>query len=636
MITDEKYLELIKKLNNLSKEYYTLDNPTVSDSEYDLLYKKVKEYEKLNPIFISSDSPTQRVGDKVLAKFEKKNHISKMWSLDNIFNIQEFKDLSEKIEETIFYCDPKFDGASLNLIYKNGKLSEAITRGDGTVGENVTQNAKKIKTVPQEIPYFETIEIRGEVVILKADFKRLNESSEREFSNPRNTSAGSLRQLDSSVTERRRLTFIPYGIGSNSLEFKLHSEVMNFIFSLGFKKTQSEVTKSIDEVEKFYLNILENREENQIELDGIVIKVDNLEKQKSLGYGIKSPKWAIAFKFPAVEQKSELLNIVWQVGRTGALTPVAEIEPTEVGGVIVKRVTLHNFDEIERLKIKIGSDITIVRRGDVIPKILSASGGVENISIPKQCPVCESILFQDKAILKCQNISCQAITVNSIEYFMKSMDIKGIGKQVVETLFKNGLLKDIEQIFTLSKESILEFDGFKERRTSNILEAIENSIGDRELWRFITGLGIYGVGEVNAKLIAKEFGISFLDKTSDEYLELEGFGDETVNSIISFIDMNREKVTNLLKVVKPKVEDKNIELDLPFSGKRFAITGTLSKSRKEFVKLIEINGGTFSSSITKSVDILILGEGGGSKLKKAEALEIQVYKEVQFLKKLLN
>lgn len=635
-MSDYEYLELVEKLNLHSTNYYTLDKPTISDSEYDKLYKELKAYEKANPIFISHDSPTQRVGDKILDKFEKSPHLTQMWSLDNVFDSSDFQEWSNKIDETNFYCEPKFDGASLNLIYKNGKLSQAITRGDGKIGENVIHNAKVIKHIPLEINYLETIEIRGEVVILKDDFKKLNENSDKEYSNPRNTASGSLRQLDSSETAKRGLTFLPYGVGENSLDFQFHHEVIEFIFSLGFLKTDSILVNNIEDVDIFYKRTLANRDENQIELDGVVIKTDNLDKQIDLGYGVKYPKWAVAFKFPAIEQESKLLNIVWQIGRTGALTPVAEIAPTEVGGVIVKRVTLHNFDEIERLNIKIGSDITVVRRGDVIPKILSASGGdSEKIEIPKNCPVCKSELFRDKAIIKCQNISCEAVAINSIEYFLKSMDIKGIGIQVVDTLFQNRLLKDFKQIFSLSKDEMLRLDGFQEKRVTNILDAIEKSVGNRELWRFITALGIYGVGEVNAKLVAKEFGKDFLEKSLDDYFKLNGFGEERANSIISFIETNREKISKLLEIVQP-ISDEVQNSDLKLSGKKVAITGTLSKPRKEFVSLIENYGGMFSSSVTKKVDILILGEGGGSKLKKAETLGIEVCKEEQFLKNLLN
>lgn len=637
MISDDEYLNLIKILNIYCHEYYILDKPTISDNEYDSLYQQAELYEQENPIFISSDSPTQKVGikvDEILKKFEKASHISQMWSLDNLFNNEDLKEWSIKKGTTTFYCDQKFDGASLNLRYRDGQLFQAITRGDGKIGEDVTLNAKKIKTIPNNISYLEDIEIRGEVVILKDDFERLNQSSERVFSNPRNTSAGSLRQLDPKVTEKRNLTFIPYGVGENSLDYISHSEIMDFIWSLGFKKSDSLLAKSLDEVKSFYENILNNRDLNQIELDGVVIKVDNLEIQKKLGFSVKSPKWAVAFKFPAVEKTTILNNIVWQVGRTGAITPVAEIEATEIGGVIVKRVTLHNFDEIQRLNIKIGSKILIVRRGDVIPKILSAAGGQKNIAIPIHCPVCNSEVLKEKAIIKCQNLSCEAVAINSIEYFMKSMDIKGVGKQVVEKLLKNGALSNISEIYNISKESILAIDGFQEKSASNILNAIESSIGNRDLYKFITALGIHGVGEVNSKVIAEKFELDFLNKKSDDYLKLDGFGIETVNSIDSFLRINQNMVEKLIKKTKPIFLEKSADLKL--SGKKVAITGTLNKPRKEFVQLIENLGGKFSSSISKSVDILILGDSGGSKLAKAEKLKIEIINEEKFLKIFLN
>jgi len=635
LINDKEYLELVKKLNKRSEEYYTLDKPTISDSEFDRLYKKLEEYENAFPLFISEDSPTQKVGSKILEKFEKAEHLSQMYSLDNVFDISELAEWIQKNGETDLYSDSKFDGVSLNLIYKNGELIQGITRGDGKIGEDVTQNAKVIKKIPLKIDYLENIEIRGEVVILKDDFKKLNEISEKQYSNPRNTSAGALRQLNPEITKKRNLTFIPYGIGENSLEFKAHSEIMNFLFSLGFIKTEFALTNKIDEVEKFYNHILETRSENQIELDGVVIKIDFLEKQAELGFGVKSPKWAIAFKFPAVEKKSKLLNIIWQVGRTGAVTPVAEIEPTEVGGVIVKRVTLHNFDEIERLGISIGSDITVVRRGDVIPKIISASKGGDKIRPPENCPVCQTPLLKDKTIINCQNLSCKAIAINSIEYFLKSMDIKGIGNRVVETLFENGILTNIEDVFSMSKHKILGLDGFQDKKTDNILDAIHKSIGNRELWRFITALGIYRIGEVNAKLIAKIFGTDFINKNLDDFLSLDGFGDEMANSIINFISANKEKIQRLLEIIKPIIDEVK-DSSSPLFGKRVVITGTLNLPRKEFVKIIEGNGGFFTSAISKKTDILLVGVNGGSKLKKAESLGITILTEDEFLKNFLN
>lgn len=634
MISEKEYIDLVKKLNRFSYEYYVLDSPSVPDSEYDRLYREIENFEKLNPTSILKDSPTMRVGDRVLDKFEKSKHLSSMYSLENIFDTKELTEWVEKVEAQTLYCEPKLDGASLNLIYRDGYLSQAITRGDGKVGEDVTENAKRIKSIPLKIAENNEIEIRGEVIILKRDFEIINSNLSKKFSNPRNTASGSLRQLDPSVTGERRLTFIPHGVGKNSLDFSSHSQEMNYVRSLGFRDIENISSSSIDEVLNFYKKILDERDDNQIELDGVVIKVDSIKKQKELGYGVKYPKWAVAFKFPAVEQLSSLKNVIWQVGRTGVLTPVGEIEPVEVGGVVVKRVTLHNYDEIERLNIKINSNVVVVRRGDVIPKIVSASNGDEVISPPDFCPVCNSQLFRDKAVIKCQNIGCEAIAVHSIDYFLKSMDIKGVGTKIVEKLYRANIIKDIDDLFSIQKEKLLELDGFQEKSASKIIDTINSAISSRELWRFIASLGIYGIGDVGSKLLAKEFGLDFYKKSYDDFISLDGFGQEISNSIVSFIETNFEKIEHLIDVIQPIVEEKSSNSKL-FS-KRVAVTGALTIGRKEFVKMIEESGATFSSSITKKTDILVKGEGGGGKLKKAEELGIEICEESLFLKIFLN
>jgi DNA ligase (NAD+) len=629
-MTRKDYLKLIKKLNRYSYEYYVLDNPTIPDSEFDRLYRELEEFEKDNPDFIESDSPTKRVGGEVLDKFQKGEHLSPMWSLQNIFDESGLDEWIERVGTDNLYCEPKLDGVSLNLIYKDGKLKNGFTRGNGSIGEDVTLNAKTIQSIPLSIPHQDLIEIRGEVVILKDDFEKLNSTLHKKFANPRNASAGSLRQLDPSITAKRKLTFIPHGVGVNSLNTSSHSQLMEKIREFGFRAVEHRETKSISEAMEFFNSILDTREENRVELDGVVLKVDSLTIQDELGYGEKAPKWAVAFKFPAVEKSSKLLNVVWQVGRTGSVTPVGEIEPVEVGGVVVKRVTLHNFDEIERLHLKIGSTVTVVRRGDVIPKIVSAFDGDKVIDAPELCPVCQSYLFKDSTIIKCQNISCEAIAINSIDHFIKSMDIKGIGKKVVEKLYKSDFIRDIEDLYTLKVEDIKELDGFQEKSSINIIEAINSSIGTRELWQFISALGIYGVGDVGAKALAQHFGDEFQNKSRDDFINIDGFGDEISDSISSFLETNIAKVQKLIDEVKPLV--KTVVKDSPLSGKRVAITGTLSKPRKEFISLIEESGAIFSSSITKKTDTLVVGDGGGSKLKKAKELEIEILSEIEFLK----
>jgi DNA ligase (NAD+) len=638
LITLERYLELVEELNRLSYQYYSLDKPTVSDSEYDELYREIKEFEDANTDISLETSPTKRVGEKPLEKFEKREHLSQMWSLDNVFDIDEFSEWFEKAGFPEIFCEPKFDGVSLNLIYRDGKLIHGITRGDGEIGEDVSQNAKRVNGIPHQIDYKEEIEIRGEVVIFKSDFEKLNKSSDRKFANPRNVAAGSLRQLDPQKTAERNLTFIPHGIGKNSLSLKKHSERMEFLSSLKFYKTENMIASNVVDMKKFYDEVLAKREINEIELDGVVLKVNDLQFQEELGYGIKSPKWAVAFKFPAVEKSSILEKVVWQVGRTGAVTPVAEIRPVEIGGVIVKRVTLHNFDEIERLNLKLNSKVIVVRRGDVIPKILSAFEGEEEIEAPKTCPVCKKELFHDSTIIKCQNLQCDAVVINSIEHFLKSMDIKGIGKKVVEKLYKNGLIKSLEDLYSLNSQNIALLDGFQDKSSIKIVDVISQSIEKASLSKFITALGIYGVGEVGSKAIAKRFGYGFINVDASQISQLDGFGEEISNSFETFLKLNRDNVKKLLDIVKP-IEEISASPDIEKSklfGKRVAITGTLSKPRKEIINEIEKLGGIFSSSITKNLDFLVVGENGGSKLEKAKSLKIDIFSENDFLKIFLN
>jgi len=380
-ITKDNYLKQVNILKKYAKAYYIDDNPLVTDEEYDLLYKKIDEFEKNNIDLIDKDSPTQKVGGIVLDNFSKANHLTKMWSLEDIFNLEELKNWIDKIfkqnKNITFYSEPKFDGASLNLIYENGKLKQAITRGDGEVGEDVTENAKIIKSIPLTIDYKELIEIRGEVVIKKSDFEKINQERLKNnrylFANPRNASAGSLRQLDTKITAKRKLMFLPWGVGKNNLNIKNQILTMDFIYNLGFKKPPLRgVFKDIETISNFYQEMIRKRDDIEMMLDGMVIKVDNLSLQETLGFTVKYPKWACAYKFPALEKESKINSISLQVGRTGVIVPVANIEPTNIDGVIVERVTLHNFEDIEKKEIKINDKVIIIRSGDVIPKIIKA------------------------------------------------------------------------------------------------------------------------------------------------------------------------------------------------------------------------------------------------------------------------
>ena len=639
----QEYKEAIEKLNLWAKHYYVLDDPITTDEVYDKLYHEVVEYEEKYPQKIEPSSPTQRVGDVVSEGFTKEPHLSRMWSLEDIFNKEDLEKWlikTYKLDKNItFYCEPKYDGASLNLIYEDGKLLKGITRGDGTVGELITQNVKTIQSIPLEIDCLETIEIRGEVVIFKEEFEKINEERLKEgeapFANPRNAAAGSLRQLDSSITASRNLVFLPYGIGVNELPHKLLHKKMEFIYDLGFRRPpERAVCQNIEEIESIYKQMVHDRESYSMMLDGMVIKVDEIASQIDMGYTVKVPRWAVAYKFPAVEKITTVKDIILQVGRTGAVTPVAIVEPTDIDGVVVERATLHNFDEIERKDIRLGDKVIILRSGDVIPKIIKVltherDGSQREFPKPTHCPICESELLQEEVLLKCQNLRCEARVVNSIMYFASKpcLNIDGLGIKIVEQLFKSGLVKSVLDLFDLTLEKLLELEGFKEKKAQNLLNSLENAKGC-EYWRFINSLGIEHIGEVASKTLAEAFGFDFVNATKEQIVECEGIGEEMAESVLEFVRVNRETITQLQEILKPQEPIKREEAkENPFKGKTVVLTGTMSESRGAIKEMLESLGAKVSSSVSKKTDFLIYGEDAGSKYDKAEKLGVKTLTE---------
>jgi len=638
-MTLNEYKSKVELLKKYAYEYYVLDNPSATDEEYDKLYHEILEYEKAHPEQIDPTSPTQQVGYKVLEKFEKAKHLSRMWSMEDIFNEKELIEWINRTEKTIktdkFYIEPKFDGASLNLIYENGKLKQAITRGNGEIGEDVTNNAYVIKSIPKEINYKELIEIRGEVVIKKKEFEKINEerlkNEEEPFSNPRNAAAGSLRQLDNRITAKRNLEFYPWGVGVNSLNYTSYYEMMGFIYTLGFNEPPKRALVSTEkEIMQKYNEFIEFRDEIEMMLDGMVIKIDNISKHEILGYTVKYPKWMVAFKFPAVEKKTILEDVILQVGRTGVITPVAVIKPVEIDGAIISRATLHNFDEIERMDLRIGDEIIIIRSGDVIPKItkVTTHHTDKKISRPTHCPVCGSEVLDEGALIKCQNLSCPARVTNSIIYFASKncMNIDGLGNKIVELLVKEELIKDVVDLYSLTMDKLLTLEGFKEKKAQNLINAIENSKGS-ECWRFINSLGIEHIGEVASKKLCEKFGVEFLDISKEELLEIDGFGEEMANSLLEFIRVNRNKIIKLKEIIKPKNPEIKEIKESPFSGKTIVLTGTMSKPRGEIKKMLENLGAKVTSSVSKKTDFVIYGEDAGSKYDKAIKLGVKTLRE---------
>ena len=641
-MTDKNYLEKIEILKKWSHAYYVEDNPIATDEEYDKLYHEILDYERENPDKALEDSPTKRVGGVVRDEFSKAKHIKRMWSMEDVFTPEEVQEWLDRVVKNVgeceYFCEPKFDGASMNLLYEKGKLLRAITRGDGVIGEEVTDNVRTIRSVPLTIAYEGLIEIRGEVVIRKDDFEiinqeRLNEG-EQPFANPRNAAAGSLRQLDSSITAKRRLVFYPWGIGENSLEQNKLSEKMNLVYAQGFlRPPYSQPCRTMEEIETFYRFLISKRDEIPMMMDGMVIKVDDIAKEEELGYTVKFPKWMCAYKFPAIEKVTKIEAITLQVGRTGVITPVAEIEPVNIEGAMVSRATLHNFDEIERKDIRIGDSVIIIRSGDVIPKIIKVleerrTGNEVPVKRPTHCPTCGSELLDEGTLIKCQNLDCPDRVVNSIIHFAKKgcMNIDGLGAKIVEMLVKEKIIKDILDLYYIKAEDLAHLEGFKEKRIQNLLQAIEDTKGTA-LYRLITAMGIEHIGEVASKALALEFGLGIVDVTFDEVVAIDGLGEEMANSLLEFMRVNRTLVLKLFEVVQPTVEEKVEAVENPFKDKTVVLTGTMSVSRGVIKEMLEKLGAKVSGSVSKKTDYVIYGEDAGSKLTKAEKLGVKTLTE---------
>lgn len=646
----DEYKIAVEKLNLYSKHYYVLDDPLTTDEVYDKLYHEVVEYEELNKDDILASSPTQRVGDVVSSGFTKAPHLSRMWSLEDIFDaegLEKWLTKTYKLDSNIsFYCEPKFDGASLNLVYENGELIQGITRGDGEIGELITQNVKTIRSVPLTIEHKERIEIRGEVVIFKDEFEKINEArlkaDEAVFANPRNAAAGSLRQLDSSITASRNLVFLPYGVGEDSLEHRLLSDKMAYIYELGFRKPpESSTCKGFDEIEAIYEVMKNDRDNYSMMLDGMVVKVNEIASQIDMGYTVKNPRFSVAYKFPAVEKITTINDIVLQVGRSGAVTPVAQVEPTDIDGVVVERATLHNFDEIDRKDIRLNDKVIILRSGDVIPKIIKVltheRDGSEVAYIrPKSCPVCDSELLDEGVLLKCQNLECEARVVNSIIYFASKpcLNIDGLGNKIVEALFTSGLVKSVVDLFDLTLDKLLALEGFKEKKSQNLLNSLEAAKGC-DYWRFINSLGIEHVGEVASKTLSDSFGSSFIDATKEAIVACDGIGEEMAESVLEFVRVNRETILNLQEILKPLEPVKKAEAkENPFKAKTVVLTGTMSESRGAIKELLESLGAKVSGSVSKKTDFLVYGEDAGSKYDKAMNLGVECLLEEEMRTKI--
>lgn len=639
-MNEKQYQNAIKILNEWAHAYYTLDKPIASDAEYDELYRQILNYEAKNPLLIASNSPSRRVGAEILKGFEKMAHIKALWSMEDIFDQNELKEWLERgnKQNLELYIEPKFDGASLNLLYENGQLFSAITRGDGKIGENVTQNARTITSIPLTIPYKELIEIRGEVLITKSDFNAINQELTKQgkqtLANPRNAAAGSLRQLDSAITRSRRLKFYPWGVGENNLKFTKHNQIMEFIRSLGFLQDEFCVLcVGLENAQNAYNELLRRRESASILMDGMVLRLNDVSQEEKFGYTVKFPRFMVAYKFPALEKSTIILDVVWQVGRTGALTPKAICQSVNIDGANVQHATLHNYDEICRLGVKIGDVVSIIRSGDVIPKItgvLRPGKEQKEIIKPKFCPQCASKLFDDGAILKCQNLACKARVLNNMIYFAskKCMNIDGLSSATIRLFYELGLIKNISDLYRLKQSDLENLEGFKDKKITNLLNAIAAS-KTPSLERFIASLGIELIGEVAAKKIAQHQKQNWRNASYDELISIDGFGENMAKSYLEFMRINREKIDELLSFITPKIQTQTPQTS-QISNKTFVLTGTLSAPRQSFKERIEALGGRVSSAISSNTDFLLCGQNAGSKLNKAKELGIEILNEAQF------
>jgi len=654
--------DLRKEINYHNYLYYVLDNPEISDMEYDALMQELIKLEKEFPEFITPDSPTQRIGAEPLEEFGTLEHRIPMMSLDNAFEEEEVREFEERIkrflgisEKVEYVVEPKMDGVAVELIYENGIFVAGSTRGDGIKGEDITQNLKTIKSIPlhmldreEKIP--ELLEVRGEVYMTIEKFKELNELRMNEgqslFANPRNAAAGSLRQLDPSITAKRHLDIFCYGIGMvEGINFQTHWQVLTTLPKWGFKVNPlAEKCTDIDEVLQFYRRIKERRGKLSYEIDGIVIKVNRLDYQDRLGTKARSPRWALAYKFEGHQATTVVKAIEVNVGRTGALTPVAILEPVHIGGVEVKRATLHNQDEIDKKDVRIGDTVVVQRAGDVIPEVVSVikskrTGNEKKYQIPEKCPICGSnvVKLEGEAIHRCQNLSCPAQVKESIKHFASknAMDIEGLGNRTVDQLVEKGLIKDIADLYSLKKEDILKLDLFADKSSQNLLDAIEKS-KITTFPRFLYALGIRHVGEHMATVLATEFkNLEKLKNASlEELMAINEIGPKVAESIVQFFreKKNLEVIERLKRAGVQFPEEKKVKKDT-LRGKIFVFTGALeSFPRDEAKRKVEELGGKVSSSVSKKTHYLVAGKDPGSKLNKAKEIGIEILTEEGFKK----
>lgn len=662
--TPEQEIDTLRaEINQHNYRYYVLDEPSVPDAEYDRLLRRLQVLEAENPQLISPDSPTQRVGDRPLSGFEEVAHEVPMLSLDNAFSADEMHDFERRIKDRLksdqvieFACEPKLDGIAVSLLYANGVLIRGATRGDGQTGENITQNLRTVPSIPLKLMgsgWPQRLEVRGEVYMPKAGFDALNQQAqkkgEKTFVNPRNAAAGSLRQLDSKITANRPLEMCCYSVGlveGGELP-STHSDVLQLLHGWGFRiNDQMAVVQGIESCIEYYQNLQLLRDSLHYEIDGIVFKVNDLDLQHKLGFVSRAPRWAIAYKFPAQEEMTRLLDVEFQVGRTGAVTPVARLEPVFVGGVTVSNATLHNGDEIARLGVRCGDTVIVRRAGDVIPQVVQVvldkrPEHTRPIQFPKRCPVCDSEVFrsEDEAVARCTGgLYCAAQRKEAIKHFAsrKALDIEGLGDKLVEMLVDKQLIDSIADLFHLEHVAVSGLERMGDKSAQNLLDALEKS-KHTTLARFIYALGIREVGEATALNLANHFAEldALMAASEAQLLEVEDVGPIVANHIVHFFQQrhNQEIISALLAegVQWPAIEKKSVQ-EMPLAGQTWVLTGTLENLTRDQAKarLVAL-GAKVSGSVSAKTHCVVAGASAGSKLTKAQTLGINVLDEAELL-----
>ena len=650
----EEISKLVSLLNKYSYDYYVEDNPQISDTEYDTLYKQLEKLEKKYPELILENSPTQRVGDRVLDEFEKIRHKVPMLSLSNTFSTEDLKDFDSRIKKLIpdnkveYICELKIDGLAISINYENGKLVSAATRGDGTIGEDVTENIKTILSIPKVLKNSRSFEVRGEVYLPRKSFDLLNAEREKNnevlFANPRNAAAGSLRQLDSKITAKRRLSAFIYSIvGDNTIDSQENALNTAITYNLpvnpNFKLCQN-IYEVID-----YINYWsEHKNDLPYDIDGIVIKVNSYATQEEIGYTQKSPRWATAYKFPEEELATKLLDVELSVGRTGIITPVAILDPIVISGSTVSKASLHNKDIIDELDIHIGDMVVVKKAGEIIPKVVRVvkelrTEGTIKYTMPTTCPSCKEQTYvrENDPFTRCKNPDCPDQNIRKIIHFAsrEALNIEGLGDKVVATLYEQGLISHTIDLFSLDREKLISLERMGEKSVDNLLNAIEAS-KESSLDKVIFALGILNVGKKAGKILAEKYlNLSnFMNATLDELINLDDVGQITADSILDYLseDNNIRFINDLIQIgMNPQYEVAEVNTNNIFAGKTVVLTGKLVElTRNEAKDYLEKNGAKVTGSVTSKTDLVIAGDKAGSKLVKAEQLGIQVINEEQF------